>query len=79
MAPHPPQRPRLARHLLRAHAGHAEPRAAAAEGVRRRPLSGLLLRSLVEIGNPRFPLKDSFKGDIDIDREFDISYHNMGV
>ena len=30
------------------------------------PTTGLLLRNLNQIGNPRFPLKGSLKGDIDM-------------
>ena len=35
-----------------------------------------LLRNLSLIGSPRFPLKGSFKGDIDIDK---LSYHIMDI
>ena len=34
--------------------------------------AGLLLRNSNEIGNPRFPLKGSFKGDIDIGIDIDV-------
>ena len=30
-------------------------------------LAVLLLKNLIQIGNPRFPLQGSFEGDIDID------------
>ena len=33
---------------------------------------GVAVKELTFLGNPRFPLKGSFKGDIDVDIE---SYH----
>ena len=39
-------------------------------------MTGLRLRNLLWVGNPGFPLKGSFKGDIDTDK---LSYHNLDV